>query len=219
MTGAQASLSVNIAFDQCGLFFVTSPDVKGMLIAAKGLDEAVVKVAGCLRDFAELGDPTCKAFLATTHDPGNRPGTDQRIARVVEVLINRLPFTDARDDMHDLARVVVALAQTGDSETAGLPSPPLNELVRQALDMQAGGRYINGRVFHGLVDEIERSEKVAAALGAVAKAYEAWEAGLVFEGNWNNGLPALTQPLFDRLLEIQAMRNAALAVPRPGAIA
>lgn len=48
-------------------------------------------------------------------------------------------------------------------------------------------------------------------LFAVAKAYEAWEADVVFDGNWEDGLPKLTQPLFDRLLEIQAMRNAALA--------
>ena len=46
---------------------------------------------------------------------------------------------------------------------------------------------------------------------AVAKAYEAWEAEVVFDANWADGLPKLTQPLFDRLLEIQAMRNAALA--------
>lgn len=38
---------------------------------------------------------------------------------------------------------------------------PLNELVRQATEMQAGGRYINGRIFHGLVAEIERLEKLA----------------------------------------------------------
>ena len=51
----------------------------------------------------------------------------------------------------------------------------------------------------------------APELSNVAKAYEAWEAALVFDGNWNNGLPAFTQPLFDRFLEIQAMRNSALA--------
>lgn len=58
---------------------------------------------------------------------------------------------------------------------------------------------------------------VAAApdLAAVAMAYEQWEADLILDHNaWNHELPYLTQGLWDRLLEIQAMRNAALSRAR-----
>lgn len=57
---------------------------------------------------------------------------------------------------------------------------------------------------------------IAAApeLKEVAEAYERWEADLILCGKaWNHGLatlPTITQPLWDRLIEIQAMRNAAL---------
>ncbi|WP_395454737.1 hypothetical protein ACHMW5_13605 [Azospirillum melinis] len=53
---------------------------------------------------------------------------------------------------------------------------------------------------------------IAAApdLAAAARAYEAWEADLILNGDWSNELPRMTQAQYDRLLEIQAMRNAAL---------
>ena len=50
----------------------------------------------------------------------------------------------------------------------------------------------------------------------VCRAYEKWEADLVNSGEaWGPGgaaqLPRITQELWDRLLEIQSMRNAAIA--------
>ena len=45
----------------------------------------------------------------------------------------------------------------------------------------------------------------------VLLAYEQWEADLVLCGDaWTNGLPRMTQPLYDRWMGIQAMRNAVL---------
>jgi hypothetical protein len=52
----------------------------------------------------------------------------------------------------------------------------------------------------------ERDEMIA-----VLRAYEQWEAALVLTGDWRNEMPRLTQGLYDRMLEIQAMRNAILA--------
>lgn len=52
---------------------------------------------------------------------------------------------------------------------------------------------------------------------AVALAYEQWEAEIVMDNaSWQGDLPALTQKQFDRLLEIQAMRNAAVAKAKGG---
>jgi hypothetical protein len=46
----------------------------------------------------------------------------------------------------------------------------------------------------------------------VLKAYEQWEADMILAGEcWVNGLPRITQTLWDRFIEIQAMRNRALA--------
>jgi len=51
------------------------------------------------------------------------------------------------------------------------------------------------------------------------RAYEQWEADLILERDaWNNRLPTFTDKLWDRFLEIQALRNAALsATPSGGA--
>ena len=61
----------------------------------------------------------------------------------------------------------------------------------------------------------ERLSRVAAKLAELAEAYEQWEADLILsEEAWDGGirpLPILTYELWDRLLEIQGMRNAALA--------
>jgi len=46
---------------------------------------------------------------------------------------------------------------------------------------------------------------------AVLRAYEQWEADLILSGDWRDAMPRLTQPLYDRMLEIQAKRNAILA--------
>ena len=43
----------------------------------------------------------------------------------------------------------------------------------------------------------------------VLKAYEAWEADVILHAKWGD-LPTLTQAQWDRLVEIQAMRNAVL---------
>jgi hypothetical protein len=61
---------------------------------------------------------------------------------------------------------------------------------------------------------MEANARVVSALPEfheVLKAYEAWEASLILEGNWSNGLPKMTREQFDRLLEIQDMRNVAFA--------
>jgi hypothetical protein len=54
---------------------------------------------------------------------------------------------------------------------------------------------------------------IAAApdLHAVAKAYEALEADLVMNGDWQGEYPAFTEAIYARWMEIQALRNAALA--------
>lgn len=66
-----------------------------------------------------------------------------------------------------------------------------------------------------------RAEVQSQAL-AVLKGYEQWEADLVLCSEaWNtaNGLPQLTQALYDRLMELQAQRNRALAAqPQPEAL-
>jgi len=59
--------------------------------------------------------------------------------------------------------------------------------------------------------EGRRLKRINADLLAVAKAYEAWEADLVMNADWSDFTPRLTQAQLNRLLEIQAMRNAALA--------
>lgn len=62
--------------------------------------------------------------------------------------------------------------------------------------------------------EYARLFAAAPDLLAVAQAYEQWEADLALSQEaWSGGLaplPTLTQALFDRLLEIQAMRKAAI---------
>ncbi len=59
--------------------------------------------------------------------------------------------------------------------------------------------------------ELELRRKVAA-LEAVARAYEAWEADVILNGDWSRETVRLTQAHHDRLIEIQAMRNAALSI-------
>lgn len=53
-------------------------------------------------------------------------------------------------------------------------------------------------------DEIER-------LRTVLWAYEQWEADLIMRNEaWRNGLPTIPQDLWDRFIEIQAVRNGVL---------
>lgn len=58
--------------------------------------------------------------------------------------------------------------------------------------------------------ERDAAEDRCSKAVSVARAYEAWEADLILNGDWSNELPRMTQAQYDRLLEIQAMRNAAL---------
>ena len=56
-------------------------------------------------------------------------------------------------------------------------------------------------------------DSVMPRLLAVAKLYEAWEAKLVTDGDWESsgtGLPSLSQADYDELMRIQPLRNAAL---------
>ena len=55
-------------------------------------------------------------------------------------------------------------------------------------------------------------DAIAAPLVAALREYEAWEADLILEAAcWADGLPMLTQDLYDRAIAIQTKRNAALA--------
>lgn len=52
----------------------------------------------------------------------------------------------------------------------------------------------------------------ADCLRKVAEAYEKWEADIILNNGWDgkDGLPTITREQFDRMIEIQAMRNSAL---------
>jgi hypothetical protein len=88
------------------------------------------------------------------------------------------------------------------------------------------GESRDGRGFEAEIDCDDQDRDVANAVAdlmvaspnllALARAYEEWEADLILSDEaWApNGmapLPRLTQGLYDRLLEIQAMRNAAIS--------
>ena len=45
----------------------------------------------------------------------------------------------------------------------------------------------------------------------VLSAYEKWEADLLLNADWSHSTPVMTQQQFDRLVEIQTMRNSAVA--------
>jgi len=70
------------------------------------------------------------------------------------------------------------------------------------------------------MEEDEANARLIAAapdLAAVALAYQRWEADLVLADDAWPGMqatPTIPQRLWDRLLEIQAMRNAAVAKAR-----
>lgn len=57
-----------------------------------------------------------------------------------------------------------------------------------------------------------RSQPTREAVIEVLRAYEQLEADVIMEpACWFGGLPRITRPLWDRFIEIQAMRNAALS--------
>lgn len=69
----------------------------------------------------------------------------------------------------------------------------------------------------GSVETTERFARLMAAapdLLALALAYEAWEADVILHADWSASTPRLTQSQCDRLVEIQAMRNAAIAAAK-----
>ena len=62
-----------------------------------------------------------------------------------------------------------------------------------------------------LIRERDAAEAQLAAARAVLEAYERWEADLILEAKaWADGLPLLTQELYDRFMAIQEQRNRAL---------
>ena len=63
-----------------------------------------------------------------------------------------------------------------------------------------------------IIEAWEAMEKRIAELEAVLTAYESWEAELILsDESWDeDNLPHLTQLQFDRLIDIQTMRNKAL---------
>jgi hypothetical protein len=65
----------------------------------------------------------------------------------------------------------------------------------------------------GDAEAVANAHLMAAApeLLAVAAAYEEWEADLVMNGDWSNSTVRMTPAQHDRMMEIQAMRNAAIA--------
>ena len=67
----------------------------------------------------------------------------------------------------------------------------------------------NSGVSH--VDATAALMTVSFDMRSVLDAYHDWETDVVFLGKWEDGVPSLTADLFDRLMEIQAMRNAAFA--------
>ncbi len=77
----------------------------------------------------------------------------------------------------------------------------------------AGGAIHNSDDFY-----LEDEKGILAAhraLVEVAEAYESWEASLLSDdAAWKNELPTIPQALWDRFLEIQTMRNAALAASK-----
>lgn len=76
----------------------------------------------------------------------------------------------------------------------------------KATDLANGSYWMEGVKLHTLVEHTKQ-------LREVAKAYEAWEADLILNGDWSGECVRMTQAQHDRMMEIQAMRNAALQKP------
>lgn len=58
--------------------------------------------------------------------------------------------------------------------------------------------------------KVVAADPLRAQLVEVLKGYEAWEGDIVLNGDWSDDFPKLTEPQYDRLMELQAMRNSAL---------
>lgn len=55
-----------------------------------------------------------------------------------------------------------------------------------------------------LLDRLEAAERVL-------RDYEGWEGDIIMSADWQNETPRLTQSQWDKMMEIQAARNEALA--------
>jgi hypothetical protein len=61
------------------------------------------------------------------------------------------------------------------------------------------------------VREAARAEAENGKMRATLEAYERWEADLIeYNAAWKNGTLTISQAMWDRFIEIQAMRNEAL---------
>ena len=60
---------------------------------------------------------------------------------------------------------------------------------------------------------VESAEVIEEAERTLA-AYEKWEADIIINGDWSSTYVCLTQELHERMVELQEMRNAALAAIR-----
>lgn len=60
------------------------------------------------------------------------------------------------------------------------------------------------------LDEVRLMATEIQRLWELAKAYEAWEADLIVNGDWSGECVQMTQAQHDRMMELQAMRNEAL---------
>jgi len=100
------------------------------------------------------------------------------------------------------------------STVVGGESQQRKSRIWRQVHVEVGG-------FAEVAEQEANARLIAAApdLAEVARAYEQWEADLIaspeaWGGAFPGGerdLPKFTEALWDRLLEIQAMRNAALA--------
>jgi hypothetical protein len=55
------------------------------------------------------------------------------------------------------------------------------------------------------------ADPVKVQLVEALKGYEEWEADIVMNGDWSDDFPKLTEAQYDRMMELQEMRNAALS--------
>lgn len=101
------------------------------------------------------------------------------------------------------------------------PSPPTPVLDRafRILELWAAEELSVAEVYDAIlalhpVQPPALSGGDVGELVAVLRGYEAWEADLIANGRWEatgDGLPTLTDELYDSLMELQAHRNEALS--------
>lgn len=78
--------------------------------------------------------------------------------------------------------------------------------------------YIEGRPCELTLDEKRANARLIAAapeMQEVLEGYEKWEADLILTNKvWVGGNPVIIDELYDKMIELQTMRNAALAKAR-----